>query len=241
MNKDDDFIKNLVESHSNNEMKWPPLWIVSFSDMMMLILTFFIFFYSVTTLQELPRVIEHLRREFGEIIPIERHEFPVPQKAQPIERTYLNKDSDVVENFRKYLKKAGLENDVKLLAGAEEIKITISNPILFDSGNATLKSGALPIMNNIAELFKGNDYDVRVEGHTDNIPINTGKFPSNWELSSARAISVIRYFIDEVKIPPTRFEATGYGEFRPTANNDDISGRAQNRRVEIKIIQKNKQ
>jgi chemotaxis protein MotB len=238
MSEKKDFIQELKDSGNDGGMKWPPAWIISFSDLMTLLLTFFIFFFSVTTLEELPKVLRQLRHEAGIIVPIAQNEFPVPQKTTLIEKRYIKRESEVIENFEKYLKKAGLAKDIKLEKSEKEIKVTIANPILFASGKSDIKPQALPVLKKLAELFKNNDNLIRVEGHTDNVPIHTDKFPSNWELSSARAISVIKFFIKSADISPTRFEALGYGEFKATALNDTEEGRAKNRRVEIKIIQK---
>jgi chemotaxis protein MotB len=240
MNNKKDFFEKLKESHEDEKAKWPPPWIVSFSDMMALLLTFFIFFYSVTALKELPKILEHFKKKSDIIVPIESDEFPVPPKTTLIKREYTKRESDVIEEFRKYLKAAGFEKDIKLKASAKEFKITIANPILFDLGKADLKPEAIPIFKKLSGLFKTNDDYIRVEGHTDNLPIHTEKFPSNWELSAARAITVIRFFIDKSNVSPMRFEALGYGEFHPAAKNDTKEGRAKNRRVEIKIIKKRK-
>ena len=235
--REKEFFRNLTSKYDEGGLRWPPGWIVSFSDLMTLLLTFFIFFFSVTTLKKLPKVLKILSQEAGVITPIDRSEFPMPTKSTYIQKEYVRRESDLISNFKKYVEKAGLGNDVKLVAGTKEIKIVIANPILFDIGKGELKPQALPVLKNLAELFKDNDNLIRIEGHTDNVPISTEKFPSNWELSAARAINVIKYFIDTAKIPPARLEALGYGEFRPTALNETVAGRAQNRRVEIKIIQ----
>ncbi len=236
MSDETDFFKQLQELSDNETRKWPPLWIVTFSDMLMLLLTFFIFFYSVTTLNKLPDILKYLQEEADVIIPIDRREFPVPQKVALVDKEYLKREKDVFESFRKFLKESGLAKDIKIRATGKEIKITIATPILFDTGDAKLKPRALPLLEKLSELFKNNDNYIRVEGHTDNMPINTEKYPSNWELSSARAISVIKAFVNNFMITPTRFEALGYGEYKPAAKNDTKAGRARNRRVEIKII-----
>jgi chemotaxis protein MotB len=240
MARSKDFFKDIKGDYEHKNNKWPPFWIVSFSDMMTLLLTFFIFFFSVTTLKELPKILQHFKRESSVIVPIDESEFPVPEKTALIEKKFLRRDEEVIEKFKKYLRTADLEKDVELKADAGEVTITIKNPILFDLGKSELKPRALPILNNLTDLFKNNENYIRVEGHTDNLPIHTDKFPSNWELSASRAISVIKYFIEEKTMSPSRFEALGYGEFRPAETNATDEGRAKNRRVEIKIIQTKK-
>ena len=118
--------------------------------------------------------------------------------------------------------------------------ITMTNDILFDSGKAKLKKSARSVLDKIASVIKeaAPDRDVGVEGHTDNVPIKYSGWKSNWELSTARATSVLHYLIDECGMPPDRLSAIGYGEFRTIATNDTKEGRARNRRVEIIILPK---
>jgi chemotaxis protein MotB len=118
--------------------------------------------------------------------------------------------------------------------------ISMANDILFDSGKAKLKKDAYPILKKIAVVLNENvpERDVGVEGHTDNLPIKHSSWKSNWELSTARATSVLHYLIDECQVAPQRLSAIGYGEFRPIASNDTKAGRAKNRRVEIIILPK---
>ncbi|MFC1855440.1 flagellar motor protein MotB [Thermodesulfobacteriota bacterium] len=231
----------LRDSYEDNALKWPPPWIVSFSDMMTLLLTFFIFFFSVTTLKELPKVLKELREgEVGLFTPIRADELPIPKRIPLVKSKDDQRERRALASFMRYLKRTGLSKDIELKADQKEIKITIKNPILFATGNSDMKREAQPVLSKMSELFKDNDHVIRIEGHTDNVPIKTDKFPSNWELSSSRAINVIKYFIDEENITATRFEALGYGEFRPAATNGTVAGRAENRRVEIKIIQRSK-
>jgi len=115
----------------------------------------------------------------------------------------------------------------------EEIRISFEDALLFDLGKADINSSGLALLDNMAALIQTNSSAVRVEGHTDNIPIQTQRFPSNWDLSTARAISVVKYFIHSGKINPKRLSAVGYGETRPLAPNDSPAKRARNRRVEI--------
>ena len=108
--------------------------------------------------------------------------------------------------------------------------------MLFDFGKAAINPGGLDFLNKLAALIQKVPYPVRVEGHTDNVPIRTVRFPSNWELSIARAVSVVKYFAESGKINPQRLSAVGYGETRPLMPNDSTTNRARNRRVEIVLV-----
>lgn len=116
--------------------------------------------------------------------------------------------------------------------------ITFVSEVLFDSGKATLKSDSLEKLAKVAGVLQTTVKDLRVgvEGHTDNIPIKHSGWKSNWELSSARAMSVLHYLIESEGLEPNRLSATGYGEFHPVASNDTKEGRQKNRRVEIVIL-----
>lgn len=116
----------------------------------------------------------------------------------------------------------------------ERFFITIPSIELFGSGDDQIKGSIVPTLKAIAELILRFELTVSIEGHTDNKPIETSRFPSNWELSAARAISVLRLFI-ESGVPAKKLSAAGRGEYRPTATNETIEGRAKNRRVVLII------
>ena len=111
--------------------------------------------------------------------------------------------------------------------------MSLSAKYFFDSGKAALYPEVLPVIDEIVRVLKPLDREIRVEGHTDDVPIETALFPSNWELSTARATYVIKYLVSKFGFPPNRLSAAGYGEFRPVAPNSTSDGRARNRRVEI--------
>ncbi|MCB9746876.1 MAG: flagellar motor protein MotB [Candidatus Omnitrophica bacterium] len=120
--------------------------------------------------------------------------------------------------------------------------ITFVAEVLFDSGKADLKENSFGKLAKVAKVLQTTvrDLNVAVEGHTDNVPIKYSGWKSNWELSTARSLSVLHYLIDNQNLEPTRLSAAGYGEFRPVADNKSAEGRQKNRRVEIVIIPKAK-
>jgi chemotaxis protein MotB len=111
-----------------------------------------------------------------------------------------------------------------------------SDNLLFPRGDADLRPPALAILGKVAGLLKGIPNAITVEGHTCDLPISTERFPSNWELSAARACSVARYLVDKQGLDPKRLAAAGYGESRPVAPNDSEDGRVRNRRVNLVIL-----
>ncbi len=128
--------------------------------------------------------------------------------------------------------------EVKVEMLERGLVITFVAEVLFDSGKAKLKPQALATLDKVAKVLQTTVKDLRVgiEGHTDNVPIKYSHWKSNWELSVARALSVLHYLVDKEGVDPHRLSATGYGEFHPVASNDTKEGRQQNRRVEIVIL-----
>jgi chemotaxis protein MotB len=119
------------------------------------------------------------------------------------------------------------------------LTVDVAEQLFFDSGRADLKDTGKAVLKKVGEALKGyEDKVIRVVGHTDNVPIKTKVFPSNWELSVARATTVVRY-LQEVGIPPERMVASGRAEYQPVAENDTPEGRKKNRRIEITLIDKN--
>jgi chemotaxis protein MotB len=129
---------------------------------------------------------------------------------------------------------------IALEMGRDGLVISLREAGFFDSGSATPKPEAMPTLRTIAARLGVTPYDLRVEGHTDNVPIHTAEFDSNWELSSARATHIARLFLEMKAIPPDRLSAAGFAEFHPVASNDTAEGRAQNRRVDLVVLPRTK-
>ncbi|MDD5115794.1 MAG: OmpA family protein [Candidatus Omnitrophica bacterium] len=130
------------------------------------------------------------------------------------------------------------DKQIKLEMMEKGLVITVVGDLLFDSGKAKIRPEAYPLLNKVSGILKDNmaQFDVGIEGHTDNVPIKVSGWKSNWELSTARALSVLHYLVNEQGISPERLSAIGYGEYRPVASNETAAGRKQNRRVEIVIL-----
>ena len=152
-------------------------------------------------------------------------------------RAYLQENeslNEAKEKLEEYIKENNLQDQVSTELSEEGLMIRLKEKALFSSGSASLEGDAERLMPVIANLLSSMPERVTISGHTDNVPIATAQYPSNWELSSARAVSVMRGLMQaQPTLNPARFSALGYGEYRPVASNDDEAGRAQNRRVEI--------
>jgi chemotaxis protein MotB len=118
----------------------------------------------------------------------------------------------------------------------DDVVIRLSDHLLFPSASAQLQPAAMPLLSVVAEVIRGLPNQVRVEGHTDDVPVATDRYPTNWELSSARATAVLRYLLEQGRISPGRIFAAGYAEFRPVASNRTPEGRALNRRADIVLV-----
>ena len=143
---------------------------------------------------------------------------------------------DLRKIVEKRLEGSHLAGKVKIRESTRGVTVSLSEAGFFDPGSASVRPDSLPALQTIGELLKDSSSPIVVEGHTDNLPIKTAAFPSNWELSTARATTIVSYLIDELKYDPMRLAAAGYGEYRPVADNATPDGRAQNRRVDIVIL-----
>ncbi|MBS3803703.1 MAG: flagellar motor protein MotD [Oleiphilaceae bacterium] len=233
-------------------------WLISYADFITLLFAFFVVMYSVSSVNEGKyKVLSHtLTGVFNapprSVIPIAVGEYD-PKAVRNVGEDVIppavteaprNANADIEarsEALTSIADRLALEFDelinegvVTLETSDEWIELSLRNNLLFSSGEAEPKFEAFAIIEKIAEVLGGHDNAVRVEGFTDNLPIRTGQFPSNWELSTARAAAVIRVLNAE-GIDPQRLAAVGYGEFQPVARNDTPAGRNRNRRVVLLI------
>ncbi len=130
------------------------------------------------------------------------------------------------------------DKQIKLQMMEKGLVITVVGDLLFDSGKAKIRTEAYPLLDKVSAILKDNmaQFNIGIEGHTDNVPIKHSGWKSNWELSTSRALSVLHYLVKDQGVSPERLSAIGYGEYRPVASNDSKDGRKQNRRVEIVIL-----
>jgi chemotaxis protein MotB len=143
---------------------------------------------------------------------------------------------EVRQELEGTLKEETANHSVRLSEDSRGLTISLAENGFFDPGSAVMKPSALAVVDRIAARLGPLSYGIRVEGHTDNTPIHTAQFPSNWELSTARATFLLQYLISNAKIPAPRLSAIGYGEYRPVASNDSPEGRAANRRVDLVVL-----
>lgn len=239
-------------------------WMVSYADFITLLFAFFVVMYSISSVnkgkyetfsESLDQALFHNEKEDKLVkpVPIQIQPANVPTRVQPIELPNLitvteeehqlseeimeekRRLNEVSDEFQRALQPF-IENQ---LVGIKKhdfwVELEMNSELLFASGKAELSDKALPVLEKVAEVVRDVPNVINVEGYTDDVPISTGIYPSNWDLSSARATSVVKELAKN-NIPPTRMAAVGYGEFHPAADNKTDEGRFKNRRVVLVLM-----
>lgn len=160
---------------------------------------------------------------------------PQVEMSNPGEEQQTRELNSVADEVDSGLKELVDQNIISVKRDKAWVEVEINTSILFGSGSAGLQPAAMPVMRTLAKILGEKKYNIQVEGFTDNVPIRTEAFPSNWELSAARAASVVRVFADD-GVSPQRLAAIGFGEYRPIADNSNEDNRKKNRRVRIVIL-----
>jgi flagellar motor protein MotB len=198
-----------------------------------------------TATQEQPRAdIKSEQKIDTEIKPTEKNtaESTAPNSALGSEPTRLEKSEkgaipiqDILRLSKNLVTEANLEDIDVVLTDNQSIKVSVRGNLLFDLGKADLKPEAISFLQHLAQIIATNNYQIEVVGHTDNFPVSNPAYPTNWELSSARAARVARYLIQYGKLEPGRFTVIGHSYYQPIVANDSLMNKAKNRRVEIII------
>ena len=226
-------------------------WVATYSDCVTLLMTFFVLLYAMSSVDE--NKIRALSQAFrtvmaGEagdtILEYSLYNGDVPLIGGEIPTDTI--DGEKIEEsmyyqVSKFVDEHDLEAVVDIIETDLGVAIQLRDNILFETSKSDLRSESKEILDSIAALISSMNNNIVVEGHTDNRPINTAEFPSNWELSVDRAINVVRYFVENGKIDPSRLSATGYGEFQPIVDNDTEENMEKNRRVNILIMTNDKE
>lgn len=219
-------------------------WLLTYADLITLLLAFFIMMYvfSKKDAQKYDEVASHLKTIFsggtglaGKGSVTATSPIDMPSKGASSGEIKRQLESELMDSNRN---KPGGEN-ISVLSDERGVVIRVLDKAFFDEGKAELKDGAKGALDKIVPIIKSVDNHVRIEGHTDNVPIKTNEFKSNWELSVRRATEVVRYFVEKRGLPPERISATGYAEYRPIVQNDSPKNKALNRRIEIIVIKSN--
>lgn len=228
--------KKRHEEHENHER-----WLVSYADFITLLFAFFTSMYAMSSVNEgkyrilseslavafSPSMYTSARLQEG---PRFVHEYR-PSIADEFRSAFSSKFRKV----EKALRNLEEQHKLRLLVDKDKITIRIDSGVIFKPSSDEILDEGAGVLKEVAAAVRDMSNPVTIEGHTDNIPISTERFPSNWDLSSARAITILKLFINEHSVDPKRLSAVGYGEYRPVETNDTPSGRKSNRRVDILV------
>ncbi len=250
-------LKREPEKHANHER-----WLVSYADFITLLFAVFVVLYAMgqSDKKKVEEVMQAIQQSFGmatagatapkvnvipsqaiTIIPSLKPEVKVAptsraRNGQAKTRAEEKDFRQIKSSIDAYLVKQGAQNKVTLEITRRGLIVSLKEAGFFNSGQATIKPEAYELINTIAEVMSQYNNPLRLEGHTDNIPISTAQFPSNWELSTTRATNALKYLLKNFDIDPNKVSATGYAEFRPIADNATPEERAKNRRVDIVML-----
>lgn len=213
--------------YKESKIDYTSTWLITYSDMITIVLCFFIVFFTFSA--EENAILENIKTSLES-----ENESLLEEKKSLMEMLF--RESKQGEDFFNYLEKNNLRDSINLVEEERGVSIRFRDNILFSSGRADISKEGELVLREIGKLVQNIDNQIIVEGYTDNIPSNTEKYPSNWELSVARSIGVAKYLIGEMNIDENRLAVSGYGEGRPIDSNESQEGRQNNRRIEIIIL-----
>lgn len=229
--------KKKPEEHENHER-----WLVSYADFITLLFAFFTSMYAISSVNEGKfRVLsESLAIAFNPSLHTAARISDGPRFVKD-RRAQVKDDFQqwMSENYRKVLtalKELDKNKRLSLIVEDKRIVIRISESMLFKPASDEFMEEGKPVIDEIAGILEGLPNGIKIEGHTDDVPIKTPDFPTNWDLSSARALKILKYFIYNHDYDPKKLSAVGYGQYRPITSNNTPSGRAKNRRVDITVV-----
>jgi chemotaxis protein MotB len=241
-------------------------WLVSYADFITLLFAVFVTLYAMsqTDKAKVESLVASLRESFGyvktgasaervtvmdsadlRVIPAIKAQIITPGKGGQDKQMSPGKTHAELKDFEEikkaieaHLNRHGAQDKVNVSVTRRGLVVSLKEVGFFASGSAEVKESAYPLLAKVAESLTRYNNPIRVEGNTDNVPISSRTFKSNWELSTTRATNIIHYLIDNYRFQPERISAVGYGEYRPMAENDNAVGRNKNRRVDIVLLAK---
>ena len=227
---------------SHHEEHIDETWLIPYADLLTLLLALFIVLFASSTVdtQKYNAMKEAFNSAFSSGSGVVEVDPPAPPTEEENNQEESTKSGSDLEALKKdidqYIVENNLSEKLQTKLSKHFLMLTIRDNVLFDSNSAVVKTDARQTIGPLGELLvQYTQYELLIMGHTDNRPIHTAKFPSNWELSSQRALNFMKLLLENPKLDPSHFGAIGYAEYRPIATNASEEGRAKNRRVEIAI------
>ncbi|MCD6460359.1 flagellar motor protein MotB [bacterium] len=233
-------------------MEGAPLWMTTYGDLMTLLLCFFVLLLSFSSIQqkEFDKAIGSLQGYLGVLVghkmALVDADYSTPEMVSQLNPTNKKEEAEqdevkpesylitLAQDIQKESKKKGIGGPIEVVQVLNTLRIRMPVSVVFNQGEKTFNKDSVEFLTSVVKLIKDSPYYISVEGHTDNVPIYSESYNSNWELGIMRSIAVLNYLV-KLGISPDRLSAVSYGEFRPVATNDTEEGRSRNRRVEIVI------
>ncbi|OGI00515.1 MAG: hypothetical protein A2Y25_00395 [Candidatus Melainabacteria bacterium GWF2_37_15] len=226
----------------NQDKAYINRWIVPYADFVTMLLALFMVMYAlsqmdVNNLKEFSYSLENVFNLQSKENLVEIFKTTEIKVAFSAMENNIKEEVIEFENIKGIVEeKLNKIENVSIIREPRGLLIRLSNTVLFDTGSDIIKGESTRVLDTVAEALKNVPNSIRIEGHTDNIPIETSRFPSNWELSTSRATNLVRYLIEKHGLQPAKLSAIGYGEYMPLGDNDSEQKRALNRRVDIVIL-----
>lgn len=219
---------NFLEEHEENNSE---RYLLTYADLITLLLGLFIILYAISNVDatKYESMMENIGEYFG------NEQFANTELKSELLDLSDNKFS-LKSSLQNYIEEYDFASNIRLIENERGIIISIMDNILFQSGEAQLSDQSKPILSKMTQLLKTLPNDIRIEGHTDNVPISTQEYPSNWHLSIARATNTAYYLMNDLGLNQERVSVVGNSEYKPLAENDSFESRALNRRVDIVIL-----
>jgi chemotaxis protein MotB len=211
-------------------------WLLSYADFVTLLLAFFVAMYAVSKVdaEKLDAAASSMRVAFEGR---RQNMVPVPEGGSVVPPVPVDPLIPVEANLRLKLDDALDAGRLELIRDSRGLVVSLPESATFPPASTDVTDGARELIARVAAIVQASGHPMRIEGHTDNVPLRTSKFRSNWELSTSRASTVIAFLIETLAYDPAQLSAAGYGEFHPRAPNDTAENRARNRRVDIVILE----
>lgn len=241
--------KKNKDTHIQHEEENSEVWLLPYSDLMTLLLAVFIVLFAVSQIDA--EKAKMMSDEFSKSMMTESFALSRANEAKELPQqmggSIIGENSAGGESEIEKMEALKAELDAKLKSehmtasvttriDKRGLVISLNNAVFFEPGSAEIKKENEDALLEIAEMIIVKDNLIRIEGHTDDIPMNSDIYPSNWDLSTARAANVVRLFINNTNASPEKLIAVGYGEYRPVADNSTEEGRAKNRRIDIIVL-----
>jgi len=216
-----------------------PLWMGTFADMATLLMTFFILLLSMASMdkRKIKVALGSLQGSLGVLKEGNKTEMSQEDILSRLSfvQNVRSVQRKVSQSLKEYVKSAQMSQVVTIAQTKKGVSVRILDKMLFQPGSAELLDQAKPLLDKLAAVIEESPFNIMVEGHTDDIPISTAIYPSNWELSTARAVAVVKYFLSK-QVSAQKLSAAGYAENHPVTPNISEASRAKNRRVEVNFV-----